>query len=542
MGLIRVAGKYNGHDFEIPRSGQAMADNDEPAVELRPAHVQDWLDALPYADFVKTAQLVEAALRATSAATVKPALRFELVACYRRPYEYLLQALIDSTTQPATLGAEALQQRIEALKRLALELAFGTRLAAREAGEKKPGFSTSEAATQANVGAARLLSQALMLNYHGYGPTPRNVWRELNELYQQCEQAGVLQAEVSETGAATQRPASIAGIYVQTSVTALADPYHLPPGAVWDIYAQVQDWCRLVRVGPYREARNPAGLFVIDLTGTGPPIAHAKFDARTLGPQHRLLDCTPITRAVQVSLEQLNAGKSPAGLKLQRQHARVLLEFLQRAWGLPPKRYFPRQEKKGAADIACGYNAAYFHCNGGHEFTAAHDGDAAADEEEALVSADAAQRYLLERWSFVDEGPGGFAVYSAEKPRSPVRVGEIVAVQEIGEEPDRPWLLGVIRWLMVQRNLAHKVGIQLIARAPETIVVRAQSDDEESEPQRAFMLSDLTATNGFTLVTPRGFYREQRPLEATVSGAQMRLHTGSLRESAASYDHFSCRR
>lgn len=521
----------------------AMANQDPFSVELRPAHLEDWLDALPYADFLKTAQMIEEALRATNRAALKPGQRLVLLELYWRPYRYLLNTLVKGGAQPVLRAAEQLQQRIEGLKRVALELAFGTRLGATEAAGKRSMFGgPTRLPAQARALAARLLSHALILNFHGYAPVPKNLWRELNEIYRQAEDDGTLATEVLEPEEDPPRTASVAGVYVQTAVTALADPYHLPPAAVWEIYEQVRDWTDAVRIGPFREVKNPAGFFVVDLAGAAPPMAYSRMDRTAAGPQHRLLDCAPLQRTVQGLLEHMAAGRTPQGLRLQRPHARMLLEFLQRAWGLPPKRYFPRQEKKGAADLACGYNAAFYFTNGRREFAYVHDETPDTGIEGGEQDgAEAAARYFTERWSFVDEGPGGFAVYSAEKPRSPVRVGELVAVHE-ADQGDAPWVLGVIRWLMVQRNLAHKIGIQVIAREPEAVAVQALTgDDAETRPRRGFMIADPAATNGFTLITPRGLYGEQRPLAVQLGERRLEFKAGSLRESTAVFDHFSCR-
>lgn len=519
-----------------------MANQNPPSVELRPAHLEDWLDALPYADFLKTAQLIEEALRGTNRAALKPGQRLELLELYWRPYRYLLNTLVKGGAQPVLRAAEQLQQRIEGLKRVALELAFGTRLGVTEAAGKRGVFGPARSPAHGRVLAARLLSHAVMLNFHGYAPVPKNLWRELNELYRQAEDDGTLATQAPEPEEDPPRAASVASVYVQTAVTAAADPYHLPPAAVWEIYEQVRDWTDAVRIGPFREVRNPAGFFVVDLAGAAPPTAYSRMDPAHAGAQHRLLDCAPLQRTVQGLLEQMAAGRTPPGLRLQRPHARMLLEFLQRAWGLPPKRYFPRQEKKGTAEIACGYNAAFFFTNGRREFAYLHDetpdtGIESGEQDDAETAA----RYFAERWSFVDEGPGGFAVYSAEKPRSAVRVGELVAVHEVDGGDDAPWVLGVIRWLMVQRNLAHKIGIQVIAREPEAVAVRPRTGGADTGLRRGFMIADPAATNGFTVITPPGLYAEQRPLEVLLGERRIELKAGSLRESTAVFDHFSCR-
>ncbi len=533
-GLAFAAG-YTQDEQQHERHGRAMSNRDQTTAELRPAHLEDWLDALPYADFLRTAQMLEQALKQTNQEQgLKPGLRAELMALYWRPYQYLVNALAKGANQSLLRSVDALQARNEALKRVALELAFGTRIAVQEPGPKRALFGPQQRSPAAGlVAMARLLSHTLMLAFNGYQPQPKTVWRELHEVYLQAEAQGLLTEAHAEPAQDPPRSDSVLGVFVETAVTALADPYHLPPGAVWEIYEQVREWVADVRIGPYRPVKNPAGYFVIDLRGNGLPVAYAKFDPARATDGHRLLDCAPLQRLVQAHLEKVVAGTPSPGLHLARPHARMLLEFLQRSWGLPPKRYFPRQQKQGAVTLTCGYNATWFYTHGRQEFTLDREPD------DDYASEDVANLYFTERWSFVDEGPGGFAVYTSEKPRSLVRVGELVGVQDGAGG----WTIGAIRWLMVQRDLAHKIGIQIVSRDADPVAVRALSGaDAETRFRRAFMLTDPAATNGFTLVTPRGLYLDRRPVEVMIDNNRLQLTAGTLRESTIAFDHFSCRR
>lgn len=520
-----------------------MPNQDAPAVELRPAHLEDWLDGLPYADFQRTCDLLHGALRETNRQTLKSGLRLELARLYWRPYRYLLDSLARGGTQPLLHGAQALQQRSEALKQVALELAFAARRAMDEGEERRGVFGARPAPGGAAVLAARLLSHALVLNFLGYAPVPPAIWHELLELYAQAEAAGTANAAVPEPGGEAPDTDSLRQVLVQTAMTALADPYHLPPGAVWEIYVQVQAWSGRVRVEPFHEIRNPGGHFVIDLHGAAGPLSYARFDRRTVSAGHRLIDCSALQPLVQAQQAALAAGAAPpAGLRLKRQHAPLLLELLRRAWDLPPKRYFPRQPRKGPVHLACGFNAAFYFSNAEREF-AAVTAPGGGEELDYDALAHDPSRYQAEQWIYADAGPGGFALRSAAAPRTPVRVGELVAMRDAGAANGAPWQLGVIRWLMVHPDLQHRVGVQIIARQPEPVAVRAPAaGDEPLEYRRGFLVAEPSATDGITLIAPRGLYRDGEVIELLSHGERLRLQAGRLRESTLVYDLFSCRR
>jgi len=514
-------------------------------VETRPAHVEDWIDTLPYANFEKTAQLLEEALRDTNREQIKLATRLQLLSIYWRPYRYLLQTYLKGESSVGLRGVDAVQQRVGGLKRVAFELAFGCKITIEEALTRKSVVFANKLPVDTMLLAIKLLGHVLILNYNEYAPTPKNVWRELHTLMQRAEELGVATLDLPDIESERHATTSIMRIYLKLLASSLADPHHLTTGAIWSIYDQLEAWADAIRIGPFREVKNPAGYFVIDLQSSEPPLSYVKFDKSKLGPQHRLLDCAPLQNVVKMHLDQA-AAPAPAGVvRPQPPLAPALLAHLQRAWGLPPKRYFPRHEKKGTARIACGMNAAYYFTNHQHEFGVDKPGRASDEElgDESYTSSyteEVAPKYVADTWHFVNEGPGGYAIYISEKPRAPIRVGEIVALHEQATDNDARWLLGVIRWLMIQRDRSHKIGIQVVAREPEPAAIRVLGGEATEEPRRGFFIKSATGSSAPTVVTSRGLFNQNRAIEVSFGAQRLQLRAGDLIESAAGFDHFSC--
>ena len=57
-------------------------------IETRPIYIEEWLDSLPYIDFIKTSSLLNKALVATNKMEIKGSTRLELIELYNRPYQY----------------------------------------------------------------------------------------------------------------------------------------------------------------------------------------------------------------------------------------------------------------------------------------------------------------------------------------------------------------------------------------------------------------------------------------------------------------------
>ena len=70
-----------------------IASEADPAIETRPVYVEEWVEALPYANPVVLLRNLHEALTKLNRTPVKPQTRLTLMELYRRPYEYLLDLL-----------------------------------------------------------------------------------------------------------------------------------------------------------------------------------------------------------------------------------------------------------------------------------------------------------------------------------------------------------------------------------------------------------------------------------------------------------------
>src|SRR5690606_16297340 len=147
--------------------------------------------------------------------------------------------------------------------------------------------------------------------------------------------------------------------YKRIAMSALADPHHLPYGAIWEIYEQLNSWSDLVKISEYRPLDNPACQFVVKLNSDSSPLPYGKFNTSRASDKHRLLDATELYGQIQSKLARLDQdGVMDESVQLSPYYARVILGHMARVWGEPPKRISPRKEREGRLVLACGLNAA----------------------------------------------------------------------------------------------------------------------------------------------------------------------------------------
>lgn len=517
------------------------------AVEVRPAYVDDWLDTLPYADFDKTAALLHGALSAVNTQRLKPAQRFELLNLYVRPYRYLLGNYAKTEVLPGAHALEAKQRTVDALRHVALDMAFACRLSIEETLNRKTLWVHNKPSPRQLLLAVRLLSHVLLLSYQAYSPVPGSTWSELHENFLIADQLGLLSALAEDPLQDSRSRTSVLNAFLQIAATSLMDPHHLPQGAVWQIYEQLHDWAREIQLTAFRRPPDTHGYFVIDLKGSSRPVNLARFDAACTTPYHRLMKCAALYRVVQLHRERAAEGYAgDASLVLPPKSADLLLRQMLSAWGEPPTRHAPRRPRRGTLRLAAGLNAAFFHVNGGRDFLPrrtvedppeieVHDGGAYPRAGVGTIP----PGYVLESWSFLNEGPGGFAVFRSALPGGPIRVGELVSL----EDPDAGygrWMLGVVRWLMVYKHHEHRIGLQVIGRRPRCGAVRAAVGSRgEREYRRALLVECPLGTGSASLIAARGLYAAGRSLELDIDGGPGTIRPTRLIETTVAFEQFS---
>lgn len=520
-------------------------------VEIRPIHVEEWLNSLPYTDFESTSQLLQAALRATNMQSVKPLTRLELVQLYHRPYQYFIESRIKSSAERNLQSIETAHMQVAAMKKLAVEMAFACKLILNDSVSKKSLWGKSKPLIEGMLFGMHYLAHALMLSFQGYAPTPKNVWRELSSIYELAERLNEHMTLLDTPDDDSDKQTTIDHTYKQILLAAVGDPHQLPYGAIWEIYDQLEEWATQTHLGGFQPVKEASGYFVVDLKSDTRPIPYVKFRFETITDHHRLFDCRPLEGIVQQHLDRIQSGHGrDATLQFSPHYAKVLLGHLLKVWGLPPRRAFPREPKATTMEITCGINATYFYLNGQRDFVKAIQD--AEEEGEIIVRekinqrqpAQRARAYSAENWNVINQGLGGLAVFKHAKLQQPVRIGELVGLKIPGHNgTEDDWTIGVVRWLMIRKNMEHKLGIQILAsKARPATVCALVGGPVDTEQRRAILAATPEQDREISLITTNGLYQEGRSLEVSVGEETFQVRANKLLESTASLEQFSYKR
>jgi len=503
-------------------------------IETRPLDVEEWLETLPYADFQRTGQQLHQAMAATNKMPLKASAREALHELYSQPYRYYLESQIRTGAQHTLASMETMQQQLRLMKQLAADLSMMNQLIINDAGKSKSlwGRKPPVEAVQRSM---TYLSQALIFNFLEYGPTPRNVWKQLHSLYRFAESIDRTHIAVALPGGGHS---TVAHTYARIILTEQVDPYHLPFGGVWEVYEQVDAWLDKPALERFEPPADNTCRFVIDLDSDSPAMPCDRFDASRAGRDLRLLDVRNLQALAQQWLEQVLRGVAPE-LRLSSNYRRLLLEQMSRAWYLPPKRYLPRNRASGELPVSCGLKPTHFHMNHGRDLlsSGASQGEVDGldvDDEPAAGLSQTGSNYTLEQWNMLNESTGGYALSRKKRPLYPVHVGDLVGLK--AGAGDNGWRLGIVRWLMADSAGQYRMGVQILASDSKPAALRINGGREE--PQRGFRIS----RNGEVFIlTARGVLGPEQTVEVVTANGSESFQTVCLVEEMAGSEQFSVR-
>ena len=502
------------------------------SIETRPARVKQWLESLPYLDFDGSAQLIYEATLATNEQKLKPEVRMELAGLYGKPYQYYIDSQIKAGAQQTLQSIETARKQIKLLRKIAANLASAYKLAADQTLERKTLWGQIKPPLIQLLLSLNYLSHILIFCYLEYSPSPKNVWKEINFIFHFAESLSLENSALNLSESHIPYDStSISQAYKRILLASLADPHHLPYGAIWEIFEQLTGWSALVQINDFEVVENPSSRFVIDLDSDESPQALSKFNVRKSGKSHRLIDASDLISEIKKQTEYINAGGRPdQSVTLSPFYSKTILNHLLNVWDLPSLREVPRKSGEGEINITYGINAAYYFINGENEFyTEETDGSQTLNEE--IIS-----QYPLEEWMLSNESLKGFAVIKNDTPGYSIKVGELIAINPKNQQHN--WALGVIRWMMIKDGKQHNIGIEILSKNIEAVAIRAVNGSEEDTRFRRALLMGDSNDRLISVITSKGIFIQDRYIEILEGSTRLQTRAEKVFESSGGFEYF----
>lgn len=518
-------------EFNLPNQ------QDIPGVDTRPGPLRDWLEGLPYTEIIRsTRRIIERLHDVNDQQRLPPAHRLELMDAFLHAYMRLHEWLSESPQ------IEAYQN----LKFLTRQMAVGYKIVVRDMIDAQQRWNRPKHLLTAVEQASRFLVLELVCDFQAYNPVDRHTWHEINGLLR------IAGDKASERFCHTDlghrlATGSTGDIFVQAALLRLGDPYHLPPGSVWEAFGYLGKHAGNVPLTNYAIGEPKPGIFV--LRPDSEPALVTDVTESIAGSYW--LDAREAISTMQGHVDQLLSSARPTSLgmsdKLTSSDAAQIIAKLYTQWLHPANRRAPRFSSAQTVYLVAGLPACWQSLNQGHAFEAKSYGSVNDNNYVDVAAANLFQghsfsrRYETVLATTRNRSAGGVSLNLPAREAARLSVGQLVAINN----DDGPvhgstaWVIGIIRWLTVEGDSSADIGIQYVGRQVKTGAVRPfEGGSGEFQPALQTELHHAGQVLE-TLIAPRGTYRHRRLLELRLGHESLHARIDRLIETGATYDRFS---
>ncbi|MEM7250884.1 MAG: hypothetical protein AAF493_05655 [Pseudomonadota bacterium] len=483
-----------------------------PDVELRQVYVEEWIEKLPLGDPPLLAYRLGQALSRLRRAPVAPKRRLRLLECYLIPFDSLYSRIRNQRAPVDTAEFERQFSECELARALAIELAYGFKLALADAVDAN---ASRRVVAHALQRAALMLAEAYWLSCHGYLPMPSALWSELLELYRfgrtRRLDNTLPRALVRETSLSDDFRRTLNQTVIPTVVLGATDPKRLGHGELWSILETValRELPRLESgADPALELpKNTVGVFSLTTERDYRPTPWTPEE----GHPAWVLDAGELLAELH---EVRNVSDRMVGEE-EIHAAGTLATGLSRR----PVRQTSRRSAPGHIRVLSGLASI-------HAETQTHSSPSA--DRDAVSSP-------TEIWDLVDVGRCGLGLTKGEAPTRLLPVGELIGMRS-GQRNDEPWRLGIVRWKTVKPAMHHRLGIEWLASEAKPVSVSTPGSQRASIP--ALLIQQKNRT---TLLAGNGLFKDRRIIEIRTRGQTLRAACVQLIEKASSVERMMIR-
>lgn len=563
--------------------------------DTKPKQVETWVAELPMANTGESARRIYHALREMNQLAIPAQDRLKALEAFRAPV-YHITGVLKKHYISQNLPLSPKNQKIAELAiELHSEMALGYKCVIDDKLSKTFSLVSSKTLTKAIHRAIRYLSNVLLCSYQIYIQHPEHVWLQIHRLYLYAEENQLHNTLIKDHIVSESfQDSSIADIYKQILLLALAGPYRLRQNVTEAVYKALEYWAREVRILPYDELHSEQYAFTINLNTDAAP-GYFRGDA-TLNPTFcRTIDTQDLAHVVGNSL--INADRLP---KISEDVLRRLLL----TWSGKSHRSFSRTAKNNEIAITLGLSATHHYideiirpllkdpgagCPSATELLQASADTTDSEEDELELDSvahytatpvfgisnlddhtpdvwdpdytyrannpnpmfdlnkddDTLQRkaslYTPFSCKGINESAGGYCLLGYlvhGKDSQKVQIGELVGIRDNIDASSTQLSIGVIRRIKNWKD-GVELGIQKLAPCAEAIATAGiPKDDSHTKYQRSLVLPELPGIGQPATLITHAWHQEGDQLIANVHGQRSQIKLSKKIESTGVFSQF----
>ena len=519
-------------------------------VELKPAHTREWLARLPLLHEEDCLRQIFQALHEFNRVSVKPGARLRLLELYRTPLKFLGENIEKMLWDKYSPLSDRHGVLAELCRRVTIEMAYGYKSVVLDSATTLRSSRSNRDLSTAIHRSIRYLTHTLFNSAMCYNSYPAGTWMEIHSLFEYARKLRIQSNQVKDALNRARPKNDISHVYQQAILFGICDSYKQPVTITAKLHCYLDRWASSVEISRFRSVPTTRCQFVIDPAQDRPAQPYTEGLAAKRSKQLLLLDARVITRSAHDQWHRLRAGTSPSSSGLGDgffdKCGIDMLERVVQAWGLAPRRKYPRNAISGPYQLALGINACNFYLNGARTFMGVAD-----DSEHRIQLATSGtfglqqvkkreEDHVKQHWQGANESKHGICIYvDLSRPAAIlVRVGEVVAFRT--NRGEARWSAGLVRWIRIT-DTELRAGVQKLgagARAVATRFIENSGLPAGMYKNSVSVPKHEELEQAQSLLTPPGMYQKNRTMLIDDGAIIKKLHAGKLIERGPFYEWF----
>ncbi len=322
------------------------------------------------------------------------------------------------------------------------------------------------------------LGMLLMETYRMYLSEPKDIWRDLHQLYQFAEENHLHTLPVKKEHREPELGLSIKQVYMRILLLSLFNPYHLVKGEVALIYERAGRWSNFVRLEKHNKKEGCTEKFMVNLDLNDSPYYLFSDSLDTQPPDNcRVLEISSLVQVLENQIKAVDENINKVGKKSSAIEKEQRDMYLRLKNSLFPRkeRSTPRIPVSEKLRVVDGLIACHYFLNEEQPFF--ENEDLSGELLQGVTNGDEIPDAPVS-WNQINESEDGIALFCDQRSDMKISNGQLVAFH-IDNDTDR-WSVGVIRWLQNNRNGKTEFGVQVIANTAQAVglkIVRGVSDN-----------------------------------------------------------------
>lgn len=394
------------------------------------------------------------------------------------------------------------------------------------------------------------MARVLLQSYAVYSQTRKAVWHDIHHLYLLACENGLERFRVNKS---EKHFSSIEAIYIYVNLLALSNPYSLRQGEIERLERYYRHIVDDISVATNSDHIMQPFVPVAFLNNDEPPAVVPIQDVLN-SPTIRLFNIASLLDKLKHYLadyhdELLDHNVPNTQSMLNPSLVKRLLIYLtqvkNRSCHREPTAAQPMQVLSGLSNIVQLL-----------QIKPESDEDNDPSDEDYIFSALNYHDYSVKRkekqenpvlkhiqlWESDNKSTSGYGLCWHKATPSGARVGEIIAIKLIDEQEDRPWQVGIVRWLEFAKGQGLCMGMELLIPYAQAVEIKKVSSRHVAQPLPIAglilpMIEGIRPHNEILL--PEQMFKTGDQLSLELAGKEEVVRLGQCDETLGTFDIFS---